>query len=162
MLRLSIPWLIVGGRKLCVSLSEELHMWDANTPLRADELDPIMLSRGFISVFGLLKLADELCDNVFRQIGLGQSRAIATGETVFTAAAHVNNFQPIEGSQTFYGRVAVSELGTKKFVTKTYFCAVTGEALAEVETVHVCYDLNKRSSIQIPEDIVSKVRLLLE
>jgi acyl-CoA thioesterase FadM len=137
-------------------------MSDANTPIRTDELDPVMLSRGFISVFGLLKLADELCDNVFTQIGLGQSRAIATGETVFTAAAHVNNFQPIEGPQTFYGRVAVSELGTKKFVTKTYFSADTGEAFAEVETVHVCYDLKKRRSMQIPEDIVNKIRLLLK
>lgn len=137
-------------------------MWDANTPIRTDELDPIMLSRGFISVFGFLKLADELCDSVFNQIGLGQSRAVATGETVFTAAAHINNFQPIEGSQIFYGRVAVSELGTKKFITKTRFCADTGETFAEVETVHVCYDLNKQRSIQVPEDIVNKIRLLLK
>lgn len=128
--------------------------------IKGADLDLSMFSRGFLSVFGLLKLADEVCEEAFRRIGFGKPRAQSSGETLYTAAAHVDVSEPIGLSRDFFADVEFSELGNKKIITKARFRGREDVVLAEVETVHVCYDLNERVSIAIPSDIREKIEQL--
>lgn len=137
-------------------------MWEVNKPVNTADLGPLMMSRGLMNVSGLIRIADEVCESVFNQIGLGKTRAVTAGETVFTAAVHVNSFRPIEISQSFYSEVVVVEVGKRKFTTKTRFQTEGGELLAEVDTVHVCYDLKEKATIEIPRDVLERIRAMYE
>lgn len=134
-------------------------MWEVNTPISVSNMDSDLFHMGFMNSSAFLTIADKVCERVLTGIGLGEKRAISSGITVFTAAANVINYKLIGQYDTFCTEVIFTEIGNKKFITKTLFYSKTGDKDAEVETVHVCYDLKLKKTVKIPDDVLENLSI---